>query len=104
MNPIRRPHGSPSAASAQIAERVAAFYHVPVARLFARDRTSTVAWARQVSMVLTWSATNATTYEIGRLFHRDHGTVCYALRTVRNLCDVDPKLRADFSQLEATCQ
>jgi len=56
---------------------------------------------RQMAMALTKELTEHSLPEIGKAFGgRDHTTVMHACRTVRDLCAIDGKLRADWDKLQ----
>jgi chromosomal replication initiator protein len=65
---------------ADIAAEVARKYSIPVKRLRSRSVNRSTAAARQEAMVRCRNELDRSTVEIGRYFHRDHTTVCYALR------------------------
>lgn len=53
--------------------------------IFGRRRSYTIAWARQIAMALTYEFTAMTTPEVGEFFgDRDHGTVLWAIKQVKD--------------------
>lgn len=72
---------------------VAEYYDIRVADMTSRKRPEHIAFPRQVAMYLSREFTNHSLIEIGRAFQRDHGTVLHAWRVVKDLMDVDPKIR-----------
>lgn len=51
-------------------------------KITGEDRTFRLAFARHVAMYLTREMTHHTLHEIGDIFKKDHGTVCYAVRKI----------------------
>jgi chromosomal replication initiator protein len=65
------------------------------------NRSRSLARPRQMAMALTKELTEHSLPEIGKAFGgRDHTTVMHACRTVRDLCAIDGKLRADWDKLQ----
>ena len=56
-----------------------------ILQLQSRDRHARIAWARQVALTLLHEFTGLSLAEVGRLVKRDHGTVIYAIKTVKNI-------------------
>ena len=70
--------------SAAIMNEVAAFYGMTVDDLCGVSRKSGVAKARQIAMYICREQTDLSLPKIGELFGRDHSTVLYAYRRVRD--------------------
>jgi chromosomal replication initiation ATPase DnaA len=88
----------------RITRQVAAHYGLDPAQLRGRGRTAEVALARQVAMALCRALTPCSTSTIGRAFARDHGTVVWAVQSVRDRCDTDRRFAATYSALRRRCQ
>jgi chromosomal replication initiation ATPase DnaA len=58
--------------------------------------------ARQVVIYYSWNLTLLSQKEIGRIISgKDHATVIYAIRTVRNLRSIDKKFRKQLEDFES---
>jgi chromosomal replication initiator protein len=86
-----------------IQKTVADYYQLRLSDLLSMNRSRSLARPRQMAMALTKELTEHSLPEIGKAFGgRDHTTVMHACRTVRDLCAVDGKLRADWDKLQRT--
>ncbi|HYG22744.1 MAG TPA: helix-turn-helix domain-containing protein [Verrucomicrobiae bacterium] len=83
----------------EIKKLVAHHYGLSVTVIDVRNRTPRVAWARQVAMALSCEFTNQSISEVGRQFHRDHGTVLHAIQTVSDRCETCAGDRSDVEHL-----
>lgn len=88
-------------AVARIVKLCAARYAISPRMVRSRCKTQRVAWVRHLAMALCYEVTNASTIELGELFRRDHTSVMWAAKSVRNACDVYPAVREEFSALLA---
>ena len=75
----------------QIIHRVCEIYNVKPRLLMGRRRTEHIAEARQVAMVIAYQRIG-NYMEVGRLFHRDHGTVVHARDKIKSRLSYDKKL------------
>ena len=66
-----------------------------------RNRTASVALARQTAMYLAHVTFGLTYSEVGQLFSRDRTTVAHACSTIEDLRD-DPTVDRTLSVLEST--
>ena len=79
---------------------VAEFYNLRASDLLSPKRTRSIARPRQVAMTLSKELTNHSLPEIGERFGgRDHTTVLYATRKVRELRASDYRLNEDYQAL-----
>ena len=79
---------------------VAEFYNLRTSDLLSAKRTRSIARPRQVAMALSKELTNHSLPEIGEQFGgRDHTTVLYATRKVRELRESDFRLNDDYQAL-----
>ncbi|HSE11416.1 MAG TPA: chromosomal replication initiator protein DnaA [Rudaea sp.] len=84
-----------------IQKTVADYYQLRLSDLLSMNRSRSLARPRQMAMALTKELTEHSLPEIGKAFGgRDHTTVMHACRTVRELCTIDGKLRADWDKLQ----
>ncbi|HZX92679.1 MAG TPA: chromosomal replication initiator protein DnaA [Rudaea sp.] len=84
-----------------IQKTVADYYQLRLSDLLSMNRSRSLARPRQMAMALTKELTEHSLPEIGKAFGgRDHTTVMHACRTVRDLCAIDGKLRADYDKLQ----
>lgn len=74
----------------KIKKVVAEYERIDVAELCGKRRTEKIAQARQIAMYLSKEYTSCTLKEIGEQFGgRDHGTVIYANKVVKDMLDTD---------------
>ncbi|MBN1684579.1 MAG: chromosomal replication initiator protein DnaA [Gammaproteobacteria bacterium] len=79
---------------------VAEFYKLKVNNLTAKSKNRSVARPRQIAMALTKELTDKSYPEIGQAFGgRDHTTVLYAYRKIKELTENDLELREDYLTL-----
>ncbi len=80
---------------------VAEYFSMDVDRLRSQTRKREVVTARQAAMYLCKKLAKEPLKAIGNAFGgRDHSTVIYAVRSVNNLMETDPKFRAIITDLE----
>lgn len=77
------------------------FFGIPTGLLVGPSRPAHIARARQVAMTLSYElCEQASTTSVGKFFGgRDHGTVIHAIKTVKALCDTEPRFRKQVEQL-----
>ena len=86
-----------------IQKTVAGYYHIRVSDLTSKSRSRSVARPRQIAMALTKELTNHSLPEIGEAFGgRDHTTVLYACRKIKELMVSDNQVREDYQNLLMT--
>jgi len=87
----------------QIQKMVADHYGIPEEAMKVKKRTSSLAFPRQVAMLLSRELTNLSLSEIGSRFGgRDHTTVMHACEKIGTARDQDPQLRAILQRLTHT--
>jgi len=85
----------------KIMETVCGHYNVTSEELCSRNRKQKIALVRQVAMYIASEHTNLSNVQIGlNLGNRNHATVIHAINQVKNLLDVDEKVRVDISTIE----
>lgn len=89
----------PAPIIAHIQATVASYYDVPLHEIKSARRSKRVAWPRQVAMYLCRELTPKSLPDIGRRFDRDHTTVIYALRAVKEKIARDLELELDIEIL-----
>jgi len=83
-----------------IKKTVAEYYKIKVADLMSKRRSRSVARPRQVAMALAKELTNKSFPEIGESFGgRDHTTVLYACRKIKELINLNIDIKEDYSNL-----
>lgn len=83
-----------------IQKTVADYYQLRMADLLSKRRTRSLARPRQMAMALSKELTEHSLPEIGDAFGgRDHTTVMHACKVMRELREVDGKLREDWDKL-----
>ena len=89
----------------EIQKQVAQHFNIKVGDMYSPRRARSVARPRQVAMYLSKHLTQHSLPEIGKQFGgRDHTTVMYAERTVRELMDSDPAFSEDVELLRRTLE
>jgi len=83
-----------------IQKGVAEYYKLRVAELLSKKKSRSIARPRQIAMALTKELTNHSLPEIGDSFGgRDHTTVLYACRKIKELRESDPMIDEDYANL-----
>ncbi len=86
-----------------IQKTVADYYKVRLADLLSKRRSRSVARPRQVAMALSKELTSHSLPEIGDAFGgRDHTTVLHACKRIKELRDVEQRMKEDYSNLLRT--
>lgn len=84
----------------EILEVVSRYYNIEEADIVGRKRKRAIVQARQVVMYLSKELTEASLAAIGaEMGGRDHSTVIYADRAVRDLLDTDTKFQAELKEI-----
>ena len=84
-----------------IQKRVAEHFDIRLADMTSKRRPENIAFPRQVAMFLARQMTESSLSTIGEAFGgRDHGTVLYACRVVKDRMEVDPSVRQVVPYLE----
>ncbi len=83
-----------------IQRTVADYYQIRLSDLLSKSRVRSLARPRQMAMALAKELTEGSLPEIGEAFGgRDHTTVLHACRTIRKLCEDDPRMQQDWVKL-----
>jgi chromosomal replication initiator protein len=83
-----------------IQKTVADYYKIKMIELLSKKRNRFLARARQMAMALAKELSNHSLPEIGEAFGgRDHTTVLHACRKIKELCESDVALKADYMSL-----
>jgi len=86
-----------------IQKTVADYYKVRMADLLSKRRSRSVARPRQVAMALAKELTSHSLPEIGDAFGgRDHTTVLHACKRIKELRDLEQRMKEDYSNLLRT--
>ncbi|MFZ1904361.1 MAG: chromosomal replication initiator protein DnaA [Steroidobacteraceae bacterium] len=86
-----------------IQKTVADYYKVRMADLLSKRRSRSVARPRQVAMALAKELTSHSLPEIGDAFGgRDHTTVLHACKRIKQLRDMEQRMKEDYSNLLRT--
>ncbi|MBV8404073.1 MAG: chromosomal replication initiator protein DnaA [Gammaproteobacteria bacterium] len=86
-----------------IQKTVADYYKVRMADLLSKRRSRSVARPRQVAMALAKELTTHSLPEIGDAFGgRDHTTVLHACKRIKDLRDIEQRMKEDYSNLLRT--
>jgi chromosomal replication initiator protein len=85
----------------QIQRMVAEHFNLPEDNLQGKTRKRNIVMARQLSMYLAKNLTNYSLVKIGNTFGgRDHSTVIYSIRAIKDLLDTDEKFKSSVTELE----
>ena len=83
-----------------IQKSTAEYFKLRVAEILSKKKSRSIARPRQIAMALTKELTNHSLPEIGDAFGgRDHTTVLYACRKVKELRESDPFIDEDYDNL-----
>ncbi|MCU0766327.1 MAG: chromosomal replication initiator protein DnaA [Gammaproteobacteria bacterium] len=83
-----------------IQKTVADYYKIRASDLLSGKRTRTIARPRQVAMALAKELTSHSLPEIGEAFGgKDHTTVLYATRKIKELRETDTRIEEDYGNL-----
>jgi chromosomal replication initiator protein len=86
-----------------IQKTVADYFKVRVAELLSQRRNRSIARPRQIAMALAKELTSHSLPEIGDAFGgRDHTTVMHACKRIKELLELEQKMREDYSNLLRT--
>ena len=86
-----------------IQKTVAEYYKIRVSDLLSKRRSRSITRPRQLAMALAKELTNHSLPEIGDSFGgRDHTTVLHACRKVRELTELDERIKEDYQNLYRT--
>lgn len=86
----------------KIKRDVGAYFGVSIDLLEGPRRQEWVAWPRQIAMHLVRECTTLSLPAIGEMFgNRDHGTVMYAQKHVRQRCDTEPRTALLIADLKS---
>ncbi len=86
-----------------IQKTVAEYYKIRVSDLLSKRRSRSITRPRQLAMALAKELTNHSLPEIGDSFGgRDHTTVLHACRKVRELAELDERIKEDYQNLYRT--
>ena len=84
-----------------IQKRVAEHFDIRLADMSSKRRPESIAFPRQIAMFLSRQMTEGSLTAIGEAFGgRDHGTVMYACRSVKDRMEVDSQVRGVVGHLE----
>ncbi|MBQ8709641.1 MAG: chromosomal replication initiator protein DnaA [Bacteroidaceae bacterium] len=86
-----------------VKQSVCDHFNLKVNQLDSRTRTQQVAYARQVAMYLAAHLTDKSHVQIGvHIGNRNHATVIHALKQIKDMMEVDEKVRQDVEELMDT--
>lgn len=72
---------------------------IPMKTLISKDRHKRIARARQACYYVARHTTGLSYPELGKLFHRDHTTILYGVRTMEKLVKHNENLRVEIAGL-----
>ncbi len=82
-----------------IRDLVCRHFRVSKEELASKSRKQAVTLPRQVAMYLSRKFTDASLESIGRLFNRDHATVCHSIKKIEKSVKTSPRLRSQVEFL-----
>ena len=74
-------------------------FDVTVDDIRSRKRPERIAFARQAAMAYAVRFAAMSTIEVGDIFHRDHSTVCSAIRRVEAMDETNPERRIKLAMM-----
>src|SRR5208282_386335 len=88
----------------KVASEVCQKFNVTFDRLTMKCRENAVAVPRQVVFYLARELSDIRLTELGRIFHKDHGTVLYGHRSVKERMTVDREFAETVERLMQSCR
>ena len=88
----------------KVATEVCQKFNVTFDRLTMKCRENAVAVPRQVVFYIARELSDIRLTELGRIFHKDHGTVLYGHRSVKERMTVDRDFAETVEQLMQSCR
>ena len=86
-----------------VKQSVCDHFNLKISQLDSRARTQQVAYARQVAMYLSSQLTDKSHVQIGiHIGNRNHATVIHALKQIKDMMEVDERVRLDVEELMDT--
>ena len=96
---VRRPE---KVSVEQVLAAVCAYYNVSLEALASGNREKSIAYPRQMAMYLARTETSASLPQIGlKLGNRDHSTVLYGYKKVKNLVETNASVRREAMEIKA---
>ena len=100
IEPFYQPHAVLVDAN-MIIETVCKYFGIAVEEMMGKSRAKPIAHPRQIAMYLARSHTSLSFPDLERIFERDHTTVLYAVRKIKDgLANKDSYLEMDIKRLE----
>lgn len=87
-----------------VCEEVCRAFNLDMERLHRRSREDHIATPRQVVFYLGHELSDISSAGMGRIFHKDHGTVLHGCKKIRDRIETDHKFRELVGQLLTACQ
>lgn len=84
-----------------ILERISEVTDIPVESIVGKSHKREYVEARHIAMFITLQRTDLSLKKIGKIYRRDHSTVCHARDTVMDRLEVEPKFRNRFHTIES---
>jgi len=101
LRDILQEEGHHSISIEVIQKKVAEHFDIRLADMSSKRRPENIAFPRQIAMFLSRQMTEGSLSAIGEAFGgRDHGTVFHACRLVKDLMEVDSRVRGVVGHLE----
>lgn len=76
-------------------------YHMPVSAIEGRGRIASIAWPRMCAIRLAVRYAGLSLGEAGLIFHREHTTIFYALKSHEDWLNTDQRRGKEFAKIEA---
>lgn len=83
----------------RIVSVVADQYGYSFGMMTSRDRTQRVAEARHIAIYLARELTDSTVVELGEVLKRDHGSITYAVASIKERIETEPLLAARVERI-----
>lgn len=86
-----------------VCEEVCHAFNLDMERLSRKSREDHIATPRQVVWYLGRELSGMTLHGIGRIFHKNHGTVLHGCKKIRDRIATEPKFAAAITRISDAC-
>lgn len=87
-----------------IAETVAQSFGIPLACITGRSREECFVVPRHITFYLVRKHVQCSQHAIGKMFRRDHGTVCHAEQLIKDRCETNQKFLENLVVIDSECR
>jgi len=83
---------------------ISEYFDIPIQQIISKKRDHHIVFARQFAIYFTRKYTNLSLKTIGLHFMRDHSTVIYSCRLIKDCKDYDPAIKEAYPILDEMIQ